>query len=561
MAPVLVQSASPSGEPVAYLNRLVTIVGSKPNSHVRLPSPEVSGSHAMFVTLGERTYVRDLASRTGVFVGGRAIQEALLRDGDRIRIGDFEFEFRVVASPPGDVGAREVAPAGAVDPSQPREPLELVVQGYDDAPPVPVEGPIFVIGRREGAELILDDKNISSAHTAIIQVGERWHLYDLNSRYGTFVNDTPTRSAALSDGDLIRLGDFRLQCQRAGGGAGSPAPPAAGPALKAVQQSPAPRPHPAPAQAPSPPRAAPAASEVASAPAASPGPQPKSGAPPSSVHPGKTPTRPPPVTPVPKEQATAATREPGVTARTKAATGSRARPSTDRDAAAYVPSHEHSDRPAAEAPAETEKASRPVAATHASGSTAAAHVLPEGDAAPVKAPVPMAATANTVAPEPAPPVATTLAEPAEQSASSASQFARSPIEQCRRCGYYLKSTSLSCPGCGKWRRRAYALLAAGLLLLALIALLVTVGLPRLKLTTPGRRAESALALDPPREPVIQPRRGPRRPAGEIFLHTRTVVISSGLQMCRCTAPLCRSVDASTRRAAPGASGGSGDDVH
>jgi hypothetical protein len=36
------------------------------------------------------------------------------------------------------------------EPGNEPEPIELVVEGYD-APPVPVEGPIFLIARREGA--------------------------------------------------------------------------------------------------------------------------------------------------------------------------------------------------------------------------------------------------------------------------------------------------------------------------------------------------------------------------------------------------------------------------
>ena len=231
MPPALVKLGSTAEGEVVHLERQVTIIGSNPACGVCLDSPQVSGAHALLVTLGARTYLRDLLSGTGVLLQGRAVREALLGHGDRIRIAEFSFEFRAPKAR-GESANQEKA-----QPTKAPAPLELAVEGDDDSPHVPVEGPIFVIGRRDGAELVLEDASISGMHAAIIEGGGRWHLYDLNSRHGTFLNERRTRSAVLSSGDLIRLGGIRLRC-RAAGSAAAPAPPAAAPARAPESVSP-----------------------------------------------------------------------------------------------------------------------------------------------------------------------------------------------------------------------------------------------------------------------------------------------------------------------------------
>jgi hypothetical protein len=69
---------------------------------------------------------------------------------------------------------------------------------------------------------------------------------------------------------------------------------------------------------------------------------------------------------------------------------------------------------------------------------------------------------------------------AEPSAPPASP-AQYRVQQCKRCGYYLWPTALRCPACGKWRRRAYAVLVGTLLLLALLGPLAVWWLPRFKI--------------------------------------------------------------------------------
>jgi serine phosphatase RsbU (regulator of sigma subunit) len=71
---------------------------------------------------------------------------------------------------------------------------------------VPLDKPVFVIGRRTAADLQLVSADISREHAEIARDGLRFVLRDRGSRYGTFVNGEQVSEQALQHGDRIRLG-------------------------------------------------------------------------------------------------------------------------------------------------------------------------------------------------------------------------------------------------------------------------------------------------------------------------------------------------------------------
>src|SRR5215204_2964893 len=69
------------------LDGLVTLIGSRKGSDVRIASPRASGAHAVLVNRGNVVYVRDLMSRGGVIVNGeRLSQPRRLVSHDRLVI-------------------------------------------------------------------------------------------------------------------------------------------------------------------------------------------------------------------------------------------------------------------------------------------------------------------------------------------------------------------------------------------------------------------------------------------------------------------------------------------
>ena len=72
---------------------------------------------------------------------------------------------------------------------------------------VPLDKPLFRIGRRHESELQIVSVDVSREHAEIEHDGSgRWLLRDRNSRYGTFANDKAVTEHVLAHGDQIRLG-------------------------------------------------------------------------------------------------------------------------------------------------------------------------------------------------------------------------------------------------------------------------------------------------------------------------------------------------------------------
>jgi subtilisin family serine protease len=68
--------------------------------------------------------------------------------------------------------------------------------------------PSFVLGRGPENDLVIDSAPISRQHARLEFRGDRWHLYDLDSANGTFLNHQRlTSPQPLHDGDLVSVGD------------------------------------------------------------------------------------------------------------------------------------------------------------------------------------------------------------------------------------------------------------------------------------------------------------------------------------------------------------------
>jgi len=71
---------------------------------------------------------------------------------------------------------------------------------------VPIDKPLFTIGRRSETDLRLPGADISRVHAEITQENGSVVIRDKQSRFGTFVNGERMTEKALAHGDTIRLG-------------------------------------------------------------------------------------------------------------------------------------------------------------------------------------------------------------------------------------------------------------------------------------------------------------------------------------------------------------------
>jgi sigma-B regulation protein RsbU (phosphoserine phosphatase) len=71
---------------------------------------------------------------------------------------------------------------------------------------VPLDKPVFSIGRRSESDLRLPSADVSRLHAEIVRSGDTFVLHDRQSSFGTFVNDQKVDSRTLQPGDRIRIG-------------------------------------------------------------------------------------------------------------------------------------------------------------------------------------------------------------------------------------------------------------------------------------------------------------------------------------------------------------------
>jgi pSer/pThr/pTyr-binding forkhead associated (FHA) protein len=65
-------------------------------------------------------------------------------------------------------------------------------------------------GHHPGCDVCLDDPTVSRRHAEFQLHGREFHLVDVGSLNGTYVNREPITSIVLASGDLIQMGKFRL---------------------------------------------------------------------------------------------------------------------------------------------------------------------------------------------------------------------------------------------------------------------------------------------------------------------------------------------------------------
>jgi pSer/pThr/pTyr-binding forkhead associated (FHA) protein len=185
--------------PVA-LNQEVCVVGTRPEVNLRLSSPQVSRTHAIFVADRDSIYLRDLASLNHTYVNDAPAREAVLHDGDVIGLGPLSFRCKCGFDRPAD-GSDVHAP-----------PAELLAA--NDGTHVQLTGRRSVlIGSRDDCDVVLPGRGVEPSHAIIFEHDGRRYIRDLRSVCGTWVNDNAVGQIELNDGDEIRIAQTEFAYQ------------------------------------------------------------------------------------------------------------------------------------------------------------------------------------------------------------------------------------------------------------------------------------------------------------------------------------------------------------
>ncbi|HLZ72278.1 MAG TPA: FHA domain-containing protein [Dehalococcoidia bacterium] len=222
-------------------------IGRGNSNDIPIDLPTVSVHHAVVRRRGERWELVDLHSRNGTSINGRPIEEALLNDGEAFQLSGavtITFALRpddpptLVPSPAGSPdpdgitqaihrqgGAEAPAAAGvfgataAIEPARdgsapPLAPAPLPAGG-DTRPRVVPHAPgaaRISVGRVSSNDLVLASPQVSREHAVIVRAAADapWVITDLKSTNRTYVNGEAIAERQLREGDVIRIGPYRL---------------------------------------------------------------------------------------------------------------------------------------------------------------------------------------------------------------------------------------------------------------------------------------------------------------------------------------------------------------
>lgn len=64
----------------------------------------------------------------------------------------------------------------------------------------------IILGRGSDCDVQIDRDSVSRRHARVFEVDGEWHVEDLGSTNGSYINDRPIRRAPLTDADFLKIG-------------------------------------------------------------------------------------------------------------------------------------------------------------------------------------------------------------------------------------------------------------------------------------------------------------------------------------------------------------------
>jgi len=167
------------------------LIGRDPQADVVIPDARVSWQHAMVRLDGGRWILADNGSTNGTYADGQRVDRIEITGECLIRLGDPADGPALSCTVNRPALPRAAAPLRAGAPPQAARPRR--------------------IGRAPDNDIVVSDPSVSSYHAELHEAGGVYRIVDLGSHNGTFVNEQRVTTAALSEGDVVGLGDATYQ--------------------------------------------------------------------------------------------------------------------------------------------------------------------------------------------------------------------------------------------------------------------------------------------------------------------------------------------------------------
>jgi pSer/pThr/pTyr-binding forkhead associated (FHA) protein len=109
-----------------------------------------------------------------------------------------------------EVSEEPTADAATLEALPPDTALLVVKRGPNAGSRFLLDSDLTVVGRRSDSDIFLDDVTVSRRHAEFYRHGSRFAVRDVGSLNGTYVNRDRIEEVALSGGDEVQIGKFRL---------------------------------------------------------------------------------------------------------------------------------------------------------------------------------------------------------------------------------------------------------------------------------------------------------------------------------------------------------------
>jgi pSer/pThr/pTyr-binding forkhead associated (FHA) protein len=197
---LLVRKGAEPGS-VFDLEQDIISMGRDSKCDIALKDQSTEKKHAIIRRRDGQFLLYDLGTEAGTLVNKRAVETHFLKNGTTISVGRTEMFF---------TGVEEVD-------SGPRDPggVILISSGPDAGAKFALGEDDVTIGRDPGKGGVkVPDATVSKQHAVV-----RWsclghYVQDMGSSNGTTVDGNPVTGAALTNGDIITMGDSELQFVR-----------------------------------------------------------------------------------------------------------------------------------------------------------------------------------------------------------------------------------------------------------------------------------------------------------------------------------------------------------
>lgn len=125
--------------------------------------------------------------------------------------GSPETTIQFGSAPPAEPTPANLSPDEEVIASLPAtSALLIVAHGPNVGARFLLDSDSTTVGRRESADIFLDDVTVSRKHAEFVREGSRFSVQDVGSLNGTYVNRDRIDSAELKAGDEVQIGKFRM---------------------------------------------------------------------------------------------------------------------------------------------------------------------------------------------------------------------------------------------------------------------------------------------------------------------------------------------------------------